>query len=69
MFCAGIAKFSPQITQIMTGSSPARPMDVTWVRFGVSDPHQGYTKSFEVTVFFANNVFQKRNTDAHVVSS
>ena len=69
MFRVLSASFSPQITQITSGSSHARPMEVTWVHFGFGDLRRGHTRSHEVTAFFANNFLQNRDTDARVVSS
>ena len=50
------AILSSQITQIILGSSYARPMNVIWVRFGFGDPRQSRTRSLEVTSFFAQGL-------------
>ena len=50
--------------QIISGSSQARQMNVTWVNFAFGDhwQRQGNTRSLEVTAYlFTNNFSQKRN--------
>ena len=69
MFRVFSASFSPQITQITSRYSHARPMEVTWVIFCSGDLRRGHKGSHEVTAFFANKFLLNRDTDACVVSS
>ena len=61
MFLVRSVSFSLQITEIMSGSPHTTPVDVTWVRFGFSDPCQctNITMSLNVMAFLTIAFYRK----------